>query len=264
MNMDNHKDMSFLPEDYVQGRIAQRTNLLCLSLFALVMVGIVGAYMVTSRHRAQVRQELREISSAYTDAARRIEQADKLQEQQRLMLSKAKVTAGLLEPVPRTFLLSDLINRMPETLSLIELQVDTKKVRQIQKVDPKKSALANKKPAFKKVNVAPPVYKHEVKLVLVGLATTDVEVAGYMASLTKSPFLSDVSLVYSEQSQFQEDNMRKFRVEMNLAEGADARKIDPLTPERPEQGLKHNPMAPKKVPTFGLDALLSVIPGTEK
>jgi Tfp pilus assembly protein PilN len=263
MHTDNHKDMSFLPEDYVQGRIAQRTNLLCLTLFALVMVGIVGAYMVTSRHRTQVRQELREISGAYADAARRIEQADKLQEQQRQMLSKAKVTAGLLEPVPRTFLLSDMINRMPETLSLLEFQMETKKVRQVQKVDPKKSALANKKPTPKKRDQPAPVYKREVKLILVGVAQTDVEVAGYMASLSKSPFLSDVSLVYSEQSSFMDDDMRKFRVQMTLAEGADARKVDPLTSERPQQGLKHNPMAPKSVPTLGPDTV-SVIPGVEK
>ena len=34
--------MSFLPEDYVERRIEQRTNIICLSLFAIVLIAVVG------------------------------------------------------------------------------------------------------------------------------------------------------------------------------------------------------------------------------
>jgi len=74
------KPMSFLPEDYVEKRIERRTNYICLSLFVVVLLGVVGAYMVTYRQRAGIKEQRRLVNTAYSDAARRLEQLEKLQQ----------------------------------------------------------------------------------------------------------------------------------------------------------------------------------------
>ncbi|MDH3583566.1 MAG: hypothetical protein OER86_05060, partial [Phycisphaerae bacterium] len=139
----NNNDMSFLPEDYVEKQIEQRTNLICISLFAVVLIGIIGAYVVTTRHRAEVRQERTKVNNAYADAARRLEQLEELQQSKQQMMRKAQLTATLLEPVPRSFLLADLINRMPSTLSVLEFGLKTKTERRRARVKLNKTALAN-------------------------------------------------------------------------------------------------------------------------
>ena len=240
------KKMSFLPDDYVEQRVDQRTNVICLTLFVVVLAGVVGAYVVTSRQRNEVRQQQARINDSFAEAARRIEQLDKLRDQKTTMLQKAQVTASLLERVPRTFLLADLINRMPETMSLFELQVSTQQVKKTL-VRRDRSALSNKRLADKgkedaeKENViaAPPT---QVALVLVGVAPTDVQVAQYMASLQQSDLLDDISLVFSEQSRIHDTSVRRFRIEMMLSAAADVRQIDPLTKPREIDG---NPMKVK-------------------
>ena len=53
-------------------------------------------------------------------AAQRIEQFNQLQGQKEKMLRKAKVTSVLIERIPRSVILAELINHMPGTLSLLE------------------------------------------------------------------------------------------------------------------------------------------------
>jgi Tfp pilus assembly protein PilN len=229
--------LSFLPEDYVERRKEQRTNLICLSLFGVVLIGVVGAYLVTMRQRADVRQQRTAVNHAYAEAAKRLEQLEKLQQQRAAMLRKAEITRTLVEPVPRTFLLADLINRMPATLSLFECSFNSKNITPPPSIDSKKSAMANAQKPAKPPEPATP--RTLVTVSLVGVAPTDVQVAQYMSQLARSQLVADVNLVYSEETKINESFMRKFRIDMTLNEKADVRTIQPLLVERK---IKHNPM----------------------
>jgi len=238
--MRGHDDkMSFLPEDYVQRRIERRTNLICLTLFAVVLAGVIGAYAVTSRHRQEVKQHRQAINAAYTDAAKRLEQLDQLQQRKQQMLRKAQITSLLIEPVPRSFLLADLINRMPKTLSLLELDMNSQVIQPIVSVSSKKTALANKKKKDEEKKQENPVPVYRVTLTLIGVAPTDVQVASYMSTLSRSPLMSDVNLIYSEEKQIADSLMRRFRIEATLSEKADVRSLDL---DELNRELKKNPM----------------------
>ena len=240
----NNDKLSFLPDDYVAKRIERRTNLICLSLFAVVLVAVIGAYIATNRHRAEIREQRADVNAEYAEAARRLEQLDELQERKAKMLRKAQVTGTLLEPVPRTFLLSDLINRMPPTLSLFDLQLTSEKERAAPTLRRDRSSLANKKKAQAKkdgedeTKLPPPPPRTLVNLVMIGVAPTDVQVAQYMASLARSKLLSEVNLVYSEEARLQDTALRRFRIEMSVDPEADMRRIEPLEAPR----LEDNPM----------------------
>ncbi len=241
--MATQKSMSFLPEDYIQRRVEQRTNLICLTLFGVVLIGVVGAFTVSWRQRAEVRTQQQQVNDAYEKAAQRIEQLNQLQDQKQRMLAKAQVTASLLEPVPRTFLLAELVNRMPPTLSLLELEIDSKKVSpRTRHIDRKTSALRNARKVAGSANgekgkadppsQPPAVPRYEVNVDIVGIAPTDVQVAQYMTALSQCPLLSDVGLVFSEEKIVEDLTMRRFRMEMQLDLQADVRQIEPLIAQR--------------------------------
>ena len=93
---------SFLPEDYVQKRLEVRTNVICLSLFGVVMIALFGAYAVTARQALDDGRQAREVDQRIVDADHRLQQLDEMQARRQQMIQKAKVTSMLLERVPRT------------------------------------------------------------------------------------------------------------------------------------------------------------------
>lgn len=229
--------MSFLPEDYVERRIEQRTNMVCVSLFVVVLAGMIGGYVVTAKNRSAVRHQADLVNKQYAEAARRMEQLEELEKRKGEVVRKAQVTAALVEPVPRSRLLADLVNRMPAAMSLLEIQLTTKEQKHFavhHVVDHNKSAMANKSKKQAPDVPAPP--KVTVGVSLVGVAPTDVQVAGYMASLSQSQLLGDVNLVFSEESKVGQNTMRKFRIDMTIRPDADVRQIEPLLVPRHLRG----------------------------
>ena len=114
---------SFLPEDYLDQKAERRTNLISLSLFGVVMVSVFAAFLVTNRQWSQVKTARGAVNEQYAQAAAQIETLNELEEQKNQMLSKARLAAALVERVPRSILLSELINRMPNRLGLVELEL---------------------------------------------------------------------------------------------------------------------------------------------
>ena len=233
MDKDN---MSFLPEDYVTRQIEKRTNYICLTLFAVVLIGVLGAYIVTSQKNSDELRKQKEINAKYTEAAKRISQLNELQERKALLLRKAQVTATLIEPIPRSNLLAELINRMPGSLSLTEMNLTSKKLAEPKPATSKsKSALSNKKVKQKSTtttNSTPTGPKYDVRIELTGVAPTDIQVAQYMSALSQSPILYDVDLVFSEDKRIDDMSMRKFRMNMKINPSADIRRINPLLVQR--------------------------------
>ena len=86
-------EMSFLPEDYLERRNQRRTNVISLSLFVVVMSGVIAAFLVTDKKRIEVRAQKQQIDTDFAEAAKRLQQLDQLQERKQQMMRKAKVTA---------------------------------------------------------------------------------------------------------------------------------------------------------------------------
>ena len=236
-------NMSFLPEDYLEKRIERRTNIICLTLFAVVSVAIVGAFYVTDRRRIEVRRHQQVVNQQFEDAAKLLTQLEQLQKRKADMIRKARVTAQLVERVPRTLILSELINNMPRRVSLLDLDLTT---RITKKRQPRKTTaldVAKKKRKSKvdgnnaPVNEIVPV--SQVEISLVGIAPTDVDVAKFMQAVGQSPLFSDVNLSFSEEVTMEQETLRKFQIDMKLRPQVDIHQIEPKMVRRP---LKKNPM----------------------
>lgn len=238
---------SFLPADYLQRKTETRANVVCLVLFAVVLFGVVGAFLVTHRAWNSVREQQRAINAEYTEQTKKIELLRQLESQQATMLDKAEVAATLNERVPRSILLAELVNRMPERLTLSEMQLVSKRL--VEPAPPKGAtgpqsisgktvgkastpAGGGKKPPVKEEPPKPKPAKMEYTLTLTGFAGSDEMVADYQRSLKECALLERVDLISSVASVVEEVNLRKFRLEAVIRQDADARKIEPLRAPR--------------------------------
>jgi len=256
---------SFLPEDYLQKKAERRAIVISLFLFLVVVVGIAGGFFVTYHHWMAVKRQQEQVNRDFASESQKIEQLKVLEAQRDELKEKAEVTLALVERVPRSILMAELINRMPKQLTLTEMALKSKRITEPPKIikptglaGPQtlaqiKSAqaqgvAAGAKPTSDAPKPVPP--KFDFRLELMGLSATDEEIADYYQSLVACPLLERVDMIYSTDITVDEIAMRKFRIEASLRPDADARTIEPLHVPRlgPKPGatahLDHNPLDP--------------------
>lgn len=226
-------NQSFLPEDYLEKRAQRRTNFFSLTLFVIVMAGVVGAFYVTDQQRRDVRKMQQTVNEQFEVAARQLDQFEKLQAQREQMVRKAQVTGTLLERVPRSVLLAELINSMPPNLSLLDLKVDTKVITRA----PRPTTAMERAKLNNDAKNAKPEFQApetQVDITLTGVAPTDVQVAQFMSTLGSNDMFAEQHLGFSEETTIQKQNMRKFRVEIQLSPDMDVNKHKPKLVKRDE------------------------------
>lgn len=242
---------SFLPEDYIEKKAENRTLAIAVFLFVVVTLGVVGAFFVTNRQWSTVKTRQQEINQQYATETQKIEQLKVLEAQKQEMLEKAEVTTALIEKVPRSILLAELINRMPQELTLTELNLKSKRMAEPKpppqaKAKPAQTrSLASARPGAPKPAAkdepppkpAPPRYEYKIEIL--GLAGADEEIADYHRALVDCPLLERVEILFSGDVKVEEVMMRKFRIECMIRGNADARHIEPLQVPRlpPRPGM---------------------------
>jgi len=238
---------TFLPDEYVRRKRELRTNMLALGLFAAVMAGVSGAFFVTNRQWQEVRRQQETISADYDAEALKIEQLKKLEGQRKDMLEKAEVAAMLLEKVPRSILLAEIVNRMPEKMTLTEFAIQSKRIAEppppnaTKKAQPK--SLSAKPGAGKAQATAdkdakdpdaprPRPPKLEFSILINGVASTDADVADFQAALRDCSLLRGVEWRESKSTNIEETQLRQFVLEATIRPGADTRDLEPLQAAR--------------------------------
>lgn len=223
---------SFLPKDYVKGKQEVRFVAITVSLFLVVMLAVVGAFLVTNRRWATVRDQQRVISAQYESEQVKLEQLKTLESQRDEMLSKARITTALLETAPRSVLLSELVTNLPEEATLLQAKLVSKRIKLAPPVEAAKAASkakskskskSDKEEAAKPPPVQPP--KFEYTLTVTGVAPTNNEVADYLTRLQQSPLLRSVELTFIDDTKLQDMELRKFEIVAQLPEDADAREV---------------------------------------
>lgn len=231
---------SFLPEEYLRRKADSRSLIINLALFGAVLSVTIGAFVVSNRQWNQVRAQRGEIDAQWETEKLKIDQLKLMEAQKADLLYKASVTAALLERVPRSILMAELINRMPDNVTITQLDMVSKRIVEQIKADAAKaqegkslvSKLAGPKDDSKAeaVKARPP--RLEFSLKIEGTALSDTEVADYQAALKNCPLLDRVDLVSTEEAQMTEVPMRKFRLEAQIKQDADAASMQPVRAEK--------------------------------
>lgn len=227
-------DRSFLPEDYLSKRAERRTNLISLTLFALVMVGVVGAFLVTNREWKDIQGYQEAINVRYSEAAKEIDQLKQLEQQKAQLLAKAELTTALIERVPRSILLAEIINRMPDEMTILVFELKSKRVasmpaaisRTVKSAATASRASPNAAAGMSAPAVTAPQY--HTKVIIEGITISHTKVARFGASLQDNPLLTNVELKFSELTSIDGDERNKFRYEADIRQNADARQLDSI------------------------------------
>jgi Tfp pilus assembly protein PilN len=258
---------SFLPEDYVRRRAEMRANVISLGLFGVVMFGVIGAFFVTNRQWMTVRQEQLTVNQAYAAEARKIDQLQQIEAQKTAMISKAELTTALLEKVPRSILLAELITRMPQDITLLDLALTSKRIategapQADKKAKPKPGSLSKGKGTDKdkaaetkkdadakkaaeaepeKPKVVPP--KFEFTLKLNGVARVNNDITDYLSALNACLLLECVELTFIKPRIMDDVELREFEITAHIRNDADARSIEPVSADKLDRGIRN----PKK------------------
>lgn len=224
--MSSPNQLSFLPDDYLEGKRQRRTNVVCGILLVAILGSVLAGFGSIESSLRKAESEHAEIDKQYADAAKRIEQVRQMQEKQRKMAHQAELTASLLEKVPRSFLLAEITNAMPAGVSLMDVRLESR-VRASQQAaatgktqfEMKKAAMdaAGKKPTAP----AAQAKLYDVSMKVMGVADNDVQVAQFMARLNQSKLLKDVNLVISDEYTLNEAKMRKFEIDLTVDPAAE-------------------------------------------
>ncbi len=226
---------NFLPEDYLAQKAERRTNFICLILFGVVMIAVFGAFLVTNRQWSSIKDQQKSVNAQYQEAAQQIQLLNELEQQKSAMLERAELASALVERVPRSILLAELVNRMPPRLSLLEFKLNSEKLKPPAPPKKDKGVTGDLKPQraptkeeaaeeIKKI-VAP---RYRVEITLKGVAPSDLEVSRYLAELNAYDLIQNVFLVGSEDEEIEGQMMRQFSIKMLLSPEADIRDVEPL------------------------------------
>ncbi len=215
--------INLLPEEYVQRRSQQRANLICMVLFAVAAAAVGAASLVSERTSRNTREVCERINAAYADAAKLIDEVHQLEAQKRTMLDKAKMSAALMEQLPRSYVLAVVTNALPRGASLVSLDMSVRTVQsdtgESKKARTKFSTIAQARSVRKRPLTAPTL---AVALNIKGKASTDVQVARFIANLAKHNLMEMVDLSYSKEADGQDRSTREFRLVARLKPNADA------------------------------------------
>jgi len=221
-------ELSFLPDDYLERKARRRANALCAGLSVVVMGAIASAFWLTERTMREVEARAAAVDRTYTEAAKSIEQVKRMKEQHEKVVHHAELVSSLVERIPRSNLLAEFTNALPEGTSLLDLAMESR-VR----VAPAPAPAGAPAPSGRATRTgqayasATPALQYDVYLKLTGVADTDVQVAEFMTKLTRCDLLSEVNLVISDVLKQDDRTLRRFQIEMMLDPTAEV-KDEPL------------------------------------
>ena len=224
--------INLLPEDYIQRRARSRAGMLCTLLFGVVMAGVVGAAMVSRRNGQRTIEVRNRVDVSYANAAKLIAEMQELQAQKKRMYAKAEMTSSLVERVPRSTLLGIITQALPEDTAITKFSLETRIIRQVQPSTDKKKKKRGAKfdKAMEAKQQASP--RTHVVMHVTGLATSNLQVARFMARLKANPLLIPVDTVDSQEKTINKVKVRQFEVTVELKPDVDA--IDVL--HKPKAG----------------------------
>ena len=199
-------NINFVPDDYIQNNESRRTNLFCVVMLLIVMIGLMGAFgIIKMRQKACATQEAL-VNGKMGRMQEAIKQFEQLQTKRKEMMKTALMTAELLEPVPRSIVLATLTNELPSGTSLMEVkfnqkEVPSRKSGQTSHYQAAKTGGSNAKGGKDASEAAKTSIERELEtqIDIGGIAPSDIEVAGYIQRLGESSLFESVALVESKE-----------------------------------------------------------------
>jgi Tfp pilus assembly protein PilN len=196
------RELEFLPDWYPRIRRRKRFVVLHGWLTVVVAVGLCLWMLLARRNVQHAQAALNSISSEMVQTQSEQRQLDEQLAIKKELLVKEQIVAQLGFPMEMSRLLRALDSVMPKEMSLLEASFET----QEQLVGPSGPAAARATPETE------PAVDRKLKVRLVGVSPTDVDLANFLAGLNSYSFFKQVSLGKASDKSDSGHLMREFEV----------------------------------------------------
>lgn len=220
--------INFLPESFLRkqkrrGRIVREIVLVgAVAGCLFILSGATHARYIRLQQMVSLQEE--KASSAQQTAA----EVSKMQKLQSELAMQIGIQRRLEAPVTHTKVLAALSHLAPPSITMtdVSMTMDVPK--------PTTKPSASKKTDAKASKAAPPPSLTSVRMEVVGLSPSDVEVANFVGTLSENPLFSNVKMRYIRATRSKNIAARQFRIEMEVLLNREYRPKS----EQPE-GLAH-------------------------
>ncbi len=193
-------NINFVPDDYIQNNESRRTNLICIGLLCIILIAIGGAFGAIKMRQRTLNNHEKSLDTEMVKKKEQIKTVEQIQQKRNAMWATATTTLDLIEPMPKSIILSLLTNYLPKDTSLMRVAMIQKEPQggiqapaadKFQTLQDKEKQAAAPKPSRERM--------YETKMEIEGIAPSDIEVASYIEKLSSSTILKNVALVESVQ-----------------------------------------------------------------
>ena len=225
----------FLPDDYVRQRAERRTNIAAVILFAVVMGGVALAYLATDRTWNGVRSAQATVNQRFQAAADRRAEMDAYVDRVDRIVDKAHIAVGLLDAVPRSNLLAEIVNRMPEKLSMIRFNMVTTEMKSPREKPQVVGSITTRGGSGRdgrnpdEIETRPEPRRWSTTVEIEGLAPSLAEISLFIDALVEMELFRRVRLDHTKEVEIDDRGMREFRVLFELRPNADIRLVEEST-----------------------------------
>ena len=115
--------LNFIPDDYIKRKLARKANLLCALLASVVGLTLGVLFVILAVADDQLEGERERIDGLVAQTAEAVEDWHKFQAEQTAVLEKAEKAARLLNPLPRSRVVAEVVRVLPEKVTLTELSI---------------------------------------------------------------------------------------------------------------------------------------------
>ncbi len=207
------KEIDFLPERIKEQR-KRRRRLICQGYLMVLCVAGLGVMVYAFGLQGdKARDELGMLRSRSRAMDSQLALRDELNQQLAEMMIKGRIEEQLGRRVGTLDVLGELQRVMPESLALTHMTMETIEVTL--ELTPAERRNASNKPVARSGAAKSKTVKR-VRLVLTGMAPTDVDVANFIGQLAGSRLFEDVSMDYAKNVTFRNRSARKFQANCYL------------------------------------------------
>ena len=193
--MNQHPFDDFLSPQWHTQRTDQRIVKYGLCLVVLMIVSTIAAFAVSLNSWRSVAKDSATVSVKWEDAQERVYGYIKAKKELQDTIEAAKQFELLLDGVPRSLILWEITQSLPERAMVDDIRLNTRR----------------------RINEDNELTITEF-VTLLGTAFTDAEISMYIESLTESEFFQNVSLQYAQEDQT--GNKRNFSIHMEVKRAA--------------------------------------------
>lgn len=236
MNME----IDFLPESYHKKRQCRQKKTWRRGILVVFMLIIGASTYQQWLQQADLEANRDEMWRRARDMVSQLDNPQKLRHQIRLLDDKANLVTLLRVQVPPTRILASVTNRLPDFVTLTEIQSDYQPVGSRSDNQP---GTKNKSRDNDSENEAASTIDYDhlkqrrrttaLFVTLSGLAPDDMAVSEYLAGLEQTDDFDDVQLLYTDQHDFRKHPVRKFGIRLRV------RTPDASHNRQPELNMPH-------------------------